>query len=96
MVQTQALLTVLFAAVIIGDRPTRQQIAGLTTALLGWLDRTHIVHRGHCHRISRFSLASAMSWAIGNVLVKRLPKVDMFRLIVWASSGSASSGHGDL
>src|SRR5437588_12561250 len=30
------------------------------------------------------TLASAVSWAIGNVLVKRLPK-DMLHLMVWAS-----------
>lgn len=30
-------------------------------------------------------LASALSWSIGNVLVKRLGKVDMLHLMVWAS-----------
>ena len=31
------------------------------------------------------TLASAVSWAIGNVLVKRLPKTNMLHLMVWAS-----------
>ena len=31
------------------------------------------------------TLASAISWATGNVLVKRLPKVNTLHLMVWAS-----------
>ena len=31
------------------------------------------------------TLASAVSWAIGNVLIKRLPKVEMLHLMAWAS-----------
>ena len=30
-------------------------------------------------------LASALSWSIGNVLVKKVGKVDMLHLMVWAS-----------
>jgi O-acetylserine/cysteine efflux transporter len=31
------------------------------------------------------TLTSAVSWAIGNVLIKRLPKVEMLHLMAWAS-----------
>jgi O-acetylserine/cysteine efflux transporter len=31
------------------------------------------------------ALAGAVSWAVGNVLVKRLPNVPMFPLVVWSS-----------
>jgi O-acetylserine/cysteine efflux transporter len=85
VVQTQALFTVLFAAVIIGDRPTHQQIAGMTTALLGLALIALTLGTGATVTGFALTLGSAVSWAIGNVLVKRLPKVDMLRLIVWAS-----------
>ncbi len=31
------------------------------------------------------TLASALSWSVGNVLLKRLPKVQRFNLMVWLS-----------
>lgn len=31
------------------------------------------------------TLASALSWAVGNLVIKRLPKVNMLHLMVWAS-----------
>jgi O-acetylserine/cysteine efflux transporter len=32
-----------------------------------------------------FAVAGAFSWAVGNVLVKRAPKVPMFPLVIWCS-----------
>jgi O-acetylserine/cysteine efflux transporter len=85
VVQTQALFTVLFAAIVIGDRPSLQQIAGMLTALAGLMMIGLTL--GGSVTILGFvlTLASAVSWAIGNVLIKRLPKVDMLGLMVWAS-----------
>jgi O-acetylserine/cysteine efflux transporter len=31
------------------------------------------------------AIAAAFSWAVGNVLVKRAPKVEMFPLVIWCS-----------
>ncbi len=83
--QTQALLTVLFAAIVIGDKPTVQQLVGLLIALSG-LAMIGLTIGGTITFLGfALTLASAVSWAIGNVLVKRLPNVDMLHLMVWAS-----------
>ena len=85
VVQTQALFTVLFAVLVLRDKPTVQQVSGMLVALMGLV--TIGVTLGTEVTVIGFSLTlgSAVSWAIGNVLVKRLPKVDMLHLMVWAS-----------
>ena len=85
VVQTQALFTVVFAAFAIGDRPSAQQVVGMVTALIGLLMIGLTLGGGVTPVGFTLTLASAVSWAIGNILVKRLPKVDMLHLMVWAS-----------
>ncbi len=83
--QTQALFTVLFAALVIGDRPNARQITGMLVAFTGLLLIGLTIGGSITFLGFSLTLASAISWAVGNVLVKRLPKVDMLRLMVWAS-----------
>ncbi|HZR73478.1 EamA family transporter [Bradyrhizobium sp.] len=85
VVQTQALFTVLFAALAIGDRPSAQQLAGMLTGFAGVILISSTVGGSITFLGFSLTLASAVSWAIGNVLVKQLPKVDMLHLMVWAS-----------
>ena len=87
VVQTQALFTVVFAALAIGDKPSVQQIVGMLAALIG-LSMIGLTLGGSITVVGFTFQTSALrpsSWAIGNVVVKRLPKVDMLRLMVWAS-----------
>jgi O-acetylserine/cysteine efflux transporter len=83
VVQTQALFTILFAALALGERPTRREWTGTAVAFagLGLIATTagadlSLVGLG-------ISALSAVSWGIGNVLVKRLPAVDTLHLTVW-------------
>lgn len=85
LVQTQALFTVLFAAIAIGDRPDGRQLLGMLVALAGVITICFTVGDGVTPLGFTLTLSSAVSWAIGNVLVKRLPKVDMLPLMAWAS-----------
>lgn len=85
VVQTQALFTVLFATLLIGDKPTSQQVTGMLTAFAGLLMIGLTLGAGIPAIAFALSLASAISWATGNVLVKRLPKVNTLHLMVWAS-----------
>jgi O-acetylserine/cysteine efflux transporter len=85
VVQTQALFTVLFAALVIGDKPTSQQVAGMLTAFVGLVMIGATLDRSIPVIAFALTLASAVSWATGNVLVKRLPKVNMLHLMAWAS-----------
>jgi O-acetylserine/cysteine efflux transporter len=85
VVQTQAFYTVLFAGLALHERPTRRQIAGMAFALAGLVAIAMTVG----HDLTRLGLGlttmSAVSWAIGNVLLKRLPAVDVLALTAWMS-----------
>jgi O-acetylserine/cysteine efflux transporter len=85
VVQTQALFTVLFAALAIGDRPSVQQGVGMLASFCGLVMIGATLGGNIPVTAFVLTLASAISWAIGNVLVKRLPKVNMLHLMVWAS-----------
>jgi len=85
IVQTQAFFTVLFAAVALGERPSRRQVIGMTAALAGVLLIAVTVGQNLTAAGLVLGLMSAVSWGIGNVLLKRLGKVDMLRLMVWLS-----------
>jgi len=85
VVQTQALFTILFAALALGEQPTRRQWTGTAVAFAGLAVIATTVDRdltvvGLC-----LTALSAVSWGIGNVLVKRLPPVDTLPLMVWLS-----------
>ncbi|HWI26808.1 MAG TPA: EamA family transporter [Stellaceae bacterium] len=85
LVQTQALFTVAFAALALADRPTARQSLGMLAALVGLTLIGLTLGGGVTAWGVALALASAVSWAIGNILVKRLPPMDMLRLMAWAS-----------
>jgi O-acetylserine/cysteine efflux transporter len=85
IVQTQALFTVLFAAAALGERPSRRQVIGMAAALGGVLLIAVTVGQNLTAVGLVLGLLSAVSWGIGNVLLKRLGRVDMLGLMVWLS-----------
>ena len=85
IVQTQALFTVLLAAIILGERPAPRQLAGMTVALAGVVLIASTVGESLTALGLALGLGSAMSWAVGNILVKRVPRGEMFPLVVWLS-----------
>jgi O-acetylserine/cysteine efflux transporter len=85
IVQTQALFTVLFAAAALGERPARRQVIGMAAALVGVLLIAVTVGQNLTAAGLALGLMSAVSWGIGNVLLKRLGRVDMLHLMVWLS-----------
>jgi O-acetylserine/cysteine efflux transporter len=85
VVQTQALFTVLFATLLIGDKPTSQQLVGMLIAFAGLMMIGLTLGTSIPFIAFALTLASAVSWASGNVLIKRLPKVNALHLMVWAS-----------
>jgi O-acetylserine/cysteine efflux transporter len=84
-VQTQAFFTVLFAALVLRERPTRRQLIGMGVACGGLVSIA--LTAGQDLALVGFGLAmlSAVSWGIGNVLLKRLAPVEMLNLMVWLS-----------
>jgi O-acetylserine/cysteine efflux transporter len=85
LVQTQAFFTVAFAALALGERPRPAQLAGLGLAAVGVvliaLTTDADVRLGGL----LLTLGSAASWAIGNVLLKRVGPVAMRSLVAWLS-----------
>lgn len=83
--QLQAFLTVGLSAIILGDVPSRRQWVGLSLALaglglVGWTAGGDLELAG-----LGLGVAAAVSWAVGNVLVKRAPATPTFPLTVWCS-----------
>lgn len=83
--QTQAIFTVMFAAIFLRDMPSLRQVVGMLIAFAGILLIGVTVTHNVVGIGFMFTLASAISWAAGNVLIKKMQKVDMLHLIVWCS-----------
>jgi O-acetylserine/cysteine efflux transporter len=84
--QMQAFFTVLLAAALFGDAPSARQCAGLIVAFGGLALIGLTVGADLKPLALALALAGALSWAVGNVLVKRTSTdVPLFSLVVWAS-----------
>jgi O-acetylserine/cysteine efflux transporter len=81
---TQAPFTILFALAI-GERPTRQQAVGVLAAMAG-LGLVALSIGGDVS-VAGFLLAvgAGASWALGNVIYKRVGPVDQQSMIAWLS-----------
>ena len=85
VVQTQALFTILFAALLLHERPTARQVCGLILGLAGLTAIALTVGADLTLVGFLLTLGSAISWAVGNLLLKRLPPVPTLELMVWLS-----------
>jgi O-acetylserine/cysteine efflux transporter len=83
MVQSQALFTVAFAAIAFAEIPTRAQIVGIGVAACGLVMICFTV--GYDFSVGAFAvlMISPVSFAIGNLLLRRARDVPMFDLFAW-------------
>jgi O-acetylserine/cysteine efflux transporter len=85
IVQTQALFTVIFAALLLRERPTVRQIAGLVVAFGGLL----VIAGTVGHDLSALGLAltlvSPISFGIGNIFLKKIGATADLALMAWMS-----------
>lgn len=82
--QVQAFFTVIIASLVLGERPRARNIAGLLVAFIGLgVIATTVGSNGVTLPGLIFILASAASWAAGNVILRGAGKVDMFSLNAW-------------
>lgn len=86
VMQTQALFTVLLAALCLGEKPSAAQLAGLGLAVAGMgLVGADAAALGGSLWGFALVLGAAVSWSVGNVILRAAGGADMFRLMVWMS-----------
>ncbi len=82
---TQAMFTIVLAVIVLGERPNRRQLLGLVIAGGGLICVAMSVGGNLTILGLGFTLAGALSWSVGNILLKRLKDVDMLSLMIWLS-----------
>ena len=89
IVQSQALFTIAFAVIAFGEVPTRMQTIGIGVAALGLLMICGTV--GYDFSVGAFAvlMICPVSFAIGNLLLRRARDVPMFDLFAWLCLASA-------
>jgi O-acetylserine/cysteine efflux transporter len=89
IVQSQALFTIAFAVIVFGEVPTRTQTVGIGVAAVGLLMICGTV--GYDFSVGAFAvlMISPVSFAIGNLLLRRARDVPMFDLFAWLCLASA-------
>jgi len=83
IVQSQALFTIAFAAVLFSELPSRMQAIGVAISATGLLMICGTV--GHDFSVAAFAILmiSPVSFAIGNLLLRKAQGARMFDLFAW-------------
>ncbi len=84
--QTQAFFTVLLASLVLGDRPGRMQVAGMTLAFGGIVVIAADLPTGDSMLGLVLVIGAAFAWAVANVLTKKAGRTDALRLVIWISA----------
>ncbi len=85
VLQGQAIFTILFAAVLLRERPRKAQMAGMLLATAGIVVAG--TDSGVAGPLGAFLLvvAAGACWGVSNVAMRRASPPDMFRFMVWVS-----------
>lgn len=85
VLQSQAFFTLLFAAMVLGEQVRMHNLVGLCVAAGGLL--LIGLNSGIGMTLAGFvlTICAAAMWAMGNVITKRVGKVDLVSLVVWGS-----------
>jgi O-acetylserine/cysteine efflux transporter len=89
ILQSQAIFTMAFAAVLLGERPGRGQIGGLAIAAAGIGIVATRVGAGLPAGAFALILGAAVAWGVSNVATRRAAPPDMLRFMVWVSAVAA-------
>ncbi|MGW1766302.1 EamA family transporter [Streptomyces sp. NPDC002073] len=83
VLQVQAVFTVVFAAVALGERPGRLRIAGMAVAFAGI--GVAAVDEGAYGPVAGFAMvvAAAACWGVSNVLTRKASPPDALNFMVW-------------
>lgn len=85
VLQAQALVSVLLAAVLLRERPTGWQVAGVLVGSVG-IGMLAVGGGGRATLVGfALTLAAAVSWAVANVVVRASGETRPLSLLVWSS-----------
>ena len=85
VMQAQVFFTILFAAVLMGERPGAFQALGGVIACLGLVLIAWPRLTGGGAGPFLMTVLAAASWGVANIISKRAGRVDMLGFIVWSS-----------
>jgi O-acetylserine/cysteine efflux transporter len=85
VLQSQAFFTLIFAAVFIGERVRASNIVGLVVAAAGLSLIGMQVDRAMTLAGFLLTIVAASMWALGNVVTRRIGKVNLVGLVVWGN-----------
>ncbi len=85
VLQSQAFFTLIFAAVFIGERVRTSNIVGLVVAAAGLTLIGMQVDRAMTLAGFLLTIVAASMWAMGNVVTRRIGKVNLVGLVVWGN-----------
>lgn len=85
IIQLQVFFTILLSAVLMGEQIKTTQIAALLLCLVG-LGLIIVFTDGETTTIGIFViLVAALSWALGNLVVKQAGNIDVLGFIIWSA-----------
>ncbi|MTH95746.1 EamA family transporter [Roseibium sp. RKSG952] len=85
VLQSQAFFTVILAALLLSERPSARQLAGIALAFTGIGIVALTMNGQTTHTGLTLVLSAAMAWALSNLLMKKAGQVNMLSLMVWVS-----------
>lgn len=85
LVQSQVFFTLIFAALFLGQWPSRRQGVGILIAVLGIALVAGTVQGSATMMGLVLVLFAAMAWAVSNMMMQRAGPVQMINLMVWIS-----------
>lgn len=88
VMQVQTLFTVVIAALVIKEKPTRVQVAGILIGLLG-MTVVGLQYAASAPLLPfLLTVLAGASWAMSNVTIRKHPPRDGFSLVIWGSLAS--------
>ncbi|GAA1744999.1 EamA family transporter [Luedemannella helvata] len=86
VLQGQAIFTVLFAVLLLGERPGRRQLAGLGVATAGIAVVAARLGPDRPAAAFVLVLGAAVCWGVANIAMRRANPPDTLRFMVWVSA----------
>ena len=87
VLQSQAVFTMLFAVLLLRERPRRVQVAGLAVALAGV--GVVATRMGANPGAFLLLLGAAVAWGLANIATRKAAPADTLRFMVWVSAVAA-------